>query len=283
MKTLYISDLDGTLLDSNACISEYTKNKLNKLINEGMHFSFATARTIASAKKIMADVDINVPVVLMNWVLIYDLSEKRYVKIEVLKEEHIIEILKIAKSFNSTGFLYQIKDDELHTYYENLEQKAHFDFYNERVTKYYKSFEKVSNFLDMDFENTIYFAMIDKKENLQGIYDALISVSGLEMTFYKDIYSENLWYLEIFSSNASKYKAVQFIKEKFKFDKMVCFGDNLNDLPLFKACDEKYAVGNARDEVKLAATEVIEENINDGVAKWLEQNVEKNNKLKAFE
>jgi hydroxymethylpyrimidine pyrophosphatase-like HAD family hydrolase len=46
-KTLCISDLDGTLLNKNAELSEYTADALNDLIAKGLRFSVATARTAA--------------------------------------------------------------------------------------------------------------------------------------------------------------------------------------------------------------------------------------------
>ena len=49
MKTLYISDLDGTLLNRNAELSAYTKAVLNRVIAEGLCFSVATARPVATA------------------------------------------------------------------------------------------------------------------------------------------------------------------------------------------------------------------------------------------
>ncbi|HBC91680.1 MAG TPA: hypothetical protein DCZ10_01920 [Pelotomaculum sp.] len=45
---LYISDLDGTLLNSHKEMSEYTRNTVNTLIAHGGHFSIATARTAES-------------------------------------------------------------------------------------------------------------------------------------------------------------------------------------------------------------------------------------------
>lgn len=38
MKTLYVSDLDGTLLQSDETISEYTNNQINRLTENGMLF-----------------------------------------------------------------------------------------------------------------------------------------------------------------------------------------------------------------------------------------------------
>ena len=43
MKTLYVSDLDGTLLRSDETTSEYTNSVINNLTDRGMIFSYATA------------------------------------------------------------------------------------------------------------------------------------------------------------------------------------------------------------------------------------------------
>ena len=55
-------------------------------------------------------------------------------------------------------------------------------------------------------------------------------------------------------------------------DRVVAFGDALNDLPLFQASDECYAVANAVRELKAAATGIIASNNEDGVVRWLERN-----------
>ena len=52
MNTLYISDLDGTLLDNTPKTSEYTNKVINDLLSKGMIFSFATARSYTTAKKV---------------------------------------------------------------------------------------------------------------------------------------------------------------------------------------------------------------------------------------
>ena len=93
----------------------------------------------------------------------------------------------------------------------------------------------------------------------------------MDIAFYLDVYN-GAWYLEIFSHKASKANGIRFIREHYGFSKVVAFGDNLNDLPMFEQADVKVAVGNARDEVKAAADYVIGTNDNDGVAEWLTTN-----------
>ncbi len=68
---------------------------------------------------------------------------------------------------------------------------------------------------------------------------------------------------------ASKANAVRELKEKLGCEKLVVFGDGKNDLDMFHAADEAYAVQNADKELKAAATAIIGGSNEDGVAKWL--------------
>jgi Cof subfamily protein (haloacid dehalogenase superfamily) len=271
MKSLYISDLDGTLLNDKVKLSDYTIDTLNALIQQGIHFTIATARTAASVTKILAPLTLNIPVILMNGVLLYDIPSGQYLDIQRLSKEGITAILEVLKNNNLTGFMYEVKDNILTTYYERLESKALREFYEERVREYQKSFLQVSDFSIVDPEHIIYFALLDSKERLEPAYQILKTNPNIALAFYKDIYSdEDLWYLELFSVKATKYNAAQILRNRYEFNYMVGFGDNLNDLPLFQACDETCAVSNAKPEVKIAATHIIESNLEDGVAHWLE-------------
>ncbi len=270
MRTLYISDLDGTLLNGNKEVSEYTVNALNELICKGVHFSVATARTAASVVKILSGININIPVVLMNGVVVYDIQNRKYIKIESIPVETVKNIVYVFNKHSLKGFMYSITGDNLITYYEALNTKALKDFYDERVMKYYKSFEKVDSFLDKVSEGrVIYFALIDKYERLSLVFNSLKKHPDIDMAFYKDIYEGDQWYLEIHSNNASKYNAVKYLCSYCKFDRVIGFGDNLNDIPLFKACDEGYAVSNAVKELMEKATGIIGDNNSDSVARYI--------------
>ena len=56
-------------------------------------------------------------------------------------------------------------------------------------------------------------------------------------------------------------------------EKLIVFGDGKNDIDMFQMADESYAVSNAHEDLKKYATEVILSNDEDGVAKWLEDNI----------
>ena len=74
---------------------------------------------------------------------------------------------------------------------------------------------------------------------------------------------------------ATKANAILQLKEILGCDKVVCFGDAENDIPMFQIADECYAVANAVPELKAIATGVIGSNAEDGVAKWLLEHFEK--------
>jgi Cof subfamily protein (haloacid dehalogenase superfamily) len=274
LKPLYISDLDGTLLNHDAELSQYTIETINSIIQQGHHFSIATARTAASVTKILEPLSIHVPIILMNGVLIYDLSAKNYIVIHYLTKESFTAVLNIIMTHNLTGFLYQIKENTLFTYYERLDTEYMKDFHDERVRKYQKPFTQVSDFSSVDPECSVYLSLMDTKKNLDSVNQLLKTLPDIATAFYKDIYSnDDIWYLEIFSVKATKYNAVKYLKAQYHYDYVVGFGDNLNDLPLFQACEETCAVANAKDELKAVSSHIINSNLDNGVAEWLKKNV----------
>ena len=72
MKTLYVTDLDGTFLTKEERISSYSLEKVNALVDRGMLFTYATARSEWSAEKATQGLKLNIPAVLYNGALIYD-------------------------------------------------------------------------------------------------------------------------------------------------------------------------------------------------------------------
>lgn len=275
-KTLYISDLDGTLLSPSVTLTKRTVRILNDLMSQGVLFTAATARSIASVKYILKDLDLTIPVILMNGVCIYDPVNKDYLKVETFNREDVSILIDIIEKNHLKGFLYTINNGQLFTYYEELSNKALKVFYEERVKLYNKVFTRIDNFASLVEEPIIYFTLMDHKENLEQLNQMVKTLPNINSVFYKDNYSKDMWYLEIFSREASKYHAVQFLRNHLAVDTVIGFGDNQNDIALFDACDHSYAVENAIDELKQRADGVIGSNTKDAVAVWLEQNCEKN-------
>ena len=98
----------------------------------------------------------------------------------------------------------------------------------------------------------------------------------LNITYYYDVYDPKLWYLEVFSSMASKEQGVRYLRENYGFDFVTAFGDNTNDLPMFKAADKRVAVKNACKEVLEGCDQVTGTNEENGVAEYLLKTFERN-------
>ena len=91
--SLIISDLDGTLLNNNAELSDYTISVVNRLIEQGYHFSIATARSLESVVNIVKPLKFKVPVILHNGNDIYDFSSKTFIVRHFLPKGIAQEIL----------------------------------------------------------------------------------------------------------------------------------------------------------------------------------------------
>ena len=71
-KVLYVSDLDGTLMRSDITLSDYTVQTINELVDKGMNFTYATARSIESAIPIAGGLKLKLPVITRNGAVLAD-------------------------------------------------------------------------------------------------------------------------------------------------------------------------------------------------------------------
>lgn len=267
---LYVSDLDGTLLNDKAQISNITKNILNKAINNNVNFSIATARTPATIVDILKDINITLPVISMNGSAIYDIKNNKYISYITLQESIVKDLLLLFNKYDLTPFIYTIKDNKLFSYYKRLSNSYQIDFFNNRKKS------KLKTFINDDIEdcsNVLYFTLIDNKRKVEQLYDKIKHLDNIYIVKYKDVYNPNVYNLEIYDINATKANAINKLKDSLHFENLIVFGDNLNDLPMFKISDECYAVKNAVNELKEISTSVISYNTDDAVAKFIESRI----------
>lgn len=271
MRTLYVTDLDGTLLSSDGELSSVTEQILTKLISEGTAVTFATGRTEATAFEIVRKVPFRLPAILMNGAVVKDVQTGGYLQKYPVSISSVQMIKSLWKEYGVSGFVYRLTEDGLMTYYERLDSDVKRDFVEERRRKFRKPFSQVDSFEDLPSEDTVYFCLLDSEEKLKPVADALRESRDIGSAFYRNIYHPGMWFLETYNASGSKYNAVRFLQNYLSPEETVGFGDNLNDLPLFEACDRCYAVANADAVCKERATGVIGGNDEDGVARFLEK------------
>lgn len=268
MKTLYVSDLDGTLLDKNATVPPAASEALCRLCENGVAVTFATARTIRSVKHILADVPTEYPVALMNGVLICDMTDggEKYLSAAYFDISVFDMVRGVLEGCGVTPFMYFLEGDSLRTAYTDITNRYMKSFMDERVKKYNKPFiklEKGSSYPG----RPIYFAAMDSEEKIKRANALCLEIEDVRTACYRDSYEPDFWYLEVFDKAASKKNAVDTIRALTEAQCIVSFGDNYNDIPMFEASDECYAVRSAPAEVIAAARGTIDSADELGVVK----------------
>ena len=264
--TLYVSDLDGTLLDSSAQISSKSTELLNKAIKNNANFTIATARTPATIVPILKNINMKLPVIAMNGCSIYDIKTNKYLHTTCIIPELIPELKRLITNADLNAFAYTMKNDKLFVYHNKLTNPYQINFYNERKSSNLKTF--IESDLP-DNSKVLYFTIIDTENKINKLYNKIKDMPQLSVIKYADIYNKNVFNLEIYNHLSSKSNAINYIKKHFNFDRLITFGDNLNDIPMFKISDECYAVENAVQQLKDISTKTIGLNIDNSVAKYI--------------
>lgn len=266
MKTLYITDLDGTLLNSEAELTERSAEIINNLIDNGVLFSLSTARTHATVSEMFGNVRLNVPLVMMNGVVVYDPLEKRVLSASTIAKSDAERVLEIYRKHNKAPMLYYVDNTNINIFYSDLFNVNQQKYINSRNDLGIKRFF-YSPSLEIN-DDLIYIVTLDPYEELKEIYDELCTIEGINCMFYSDNYT-GCYFLEILSSDVNKGISADFVKKYVGADRMIAFGDNLNDIPLFEYADECYAVENAHQKLKEIATDVIGRNDDNAVAEFI--------------
>lgn len=199
--TLYVSDLDGTLLGPGGVLSDRTRLGVNALVRDGWLFTYATARSWVSASRVVAA------------------GLGRYLA-------------------DRPG------DPRFHP---------------------------VATWAELPREEAFYATVIDDAGAVDDLVSALATATDGRLTLIPqvDAHHPEDTYLELSAAGADKAGAVARLRELVEVDRVVAFGDNLNDLPMFAAADEAYAVDNAVAALRAVSTGVIDSNTDDGVVSWL--------------
>lgn len=265
--TLYVTDLDGTLLRSDTSISEYSVNTLNTLIERGVMFTYATARSFASASPLVSGLRLNCPAIIFNGVFIVDPRTGKH----IVENTYSAECQQMARELfiteNIAPLVYSyINGEEKVSYLENRLDEVK-SYVNSRRGD--KRLRPVSDYKALFEGDIFYFTVIDPRD-ITPLDRTFTAENGFSRNVQKDTYDDMIWY-EIYDKSASKANAVRQLADLVKADELVCFGDNFNDISMIEAADIGVAVENAADAVKKSAEIIIERNDNDGVAKYIEK------------
>ncbi|HLR71769.1 MAG TPA: Cof-type HAD-IIB family hydrolase [Pseudogracilibacillus sp.] len=258
-KHLLVTDLDGTLLNSDHKISEYNYNQIKKFQQQGGLFTFATGRMNETVHPFIHELDITIPVITYNGVQIFCPVEKK-----VLYE----------KSFTLSKAMYDQLVETSTTLVEVLL------FFNHQactvrkgpLIKEFEQKEKVScRVMELDYNPETVTKIIFLSKERNKLEDLKIF---FEKTFdgISVVFSETN-YLEILPENASKGEALKEMKKHCALTDVntVGFGNNLNDISLLQTVNIGVAVKNAVDGLLGVADHISRYSNNEGaVGQYIE-------------
>lgn len=262
MKKLYLSDVDGTLTRGTPFPTEYTIETLRELIKEGLNFTIATGRSLASVVDFYTEMEGILPVVTLNGALVYDINKGKAINVFGINKNVLPSIFDIFKKENK----------ECRTFVFNWEKQQVINFRPMPVSFPYS--KKVNPSTGLQYEDVVivddvpsmakygdvmYIGYSGPKAVVTRIYEAVSKLEGVQCTFQSDPYNEDNFYIDIFSNQAGKSAGVKVVAEYMGAEEVITFGDNGNDICMLENADRSYAVSNASQAVKSSAKFVLED------------------------
>ena len=269
---LYVSDMDGTLLDGNGQLPEDSVRRLNRLIDKGLNFTVATARNYDSAYPLLRGLNLRHPIILFNGVYLTELHTganiffSDFISVEIIKT-----MMAIVEPRGIDPFIYTY--GERHRVYFRSASNPGAQAYVDSMTDDDRM-QKVEEFIFSQSERISGFLLIDTGVALEPVYNELRSLYIDDLNFYfaKDISNTGFHWLQSFHQEANKGKMLKRMTQHLgiSLSETVVFGDYLNDIDMFKIAGHAIAVENALPEVKSVAQQVIASNVDQGVIAYLE-------------
>ena len=278
IRTLYVSDMDGTLLGDDSQLSATTVSTLNRIIGElGGLFTVATARTPATVVPLMQDVHANLPFIVIGGSAMWNPVTGAYENTRGISDATINAVADVFDRHGIHPFIYRRHGSSmLYTHHCGPVSAQEERFIADRRYLPLKKFIlDDQNFRHSPDEALLIFSM-NKYAVLETIAHDLRTIDTCAVMLYHDIFDESEGYLEIFTAGTSKADAIHNLAGMVGARRVVVFGDNNNDIAMMRAAHHSVAVENAFPEVRAAASEVIGPNTADSVARWIEQDLKAN-------
>lgn len=273
MKTLYISDLDGTLLNSGAQVSQATQRVVGGFIKRGGLFTVATGRSYTTSSQVVRCLNLNLPLVTYNGAFLvkpWNGAAMDFNSIARMQAAGLIGTIRAAGMFPVVFSLVGGADKA--SWIEGRENDGLRGFLAARRGD--PRLRPVKDDRQLSEGSVFAVTVIGGREQMAELEAALGAAAFIQYSISEDTYTPGEYWMDITGAGASKANAVKRLREFTGADEVVVFGDNMNDIPMFQAADRSYAVANACEELREIATGVIGGNDEDAVAGWLEENAE---------
>jgi len=268
MYKLFITDLDGTLLDDEKNISSENRLALEKLIQTGIPVTIFTGRNYHSAKRYFEELEIDIPVVLQNGAFIIEPVSEKIIHSSDLDSNIAKKIVSEGKKIGVECIIYSgflelpdmfIEDG---VYAENP-----FSKYVENNLFRLRMVEDLLTVLESR-SSIAQLAFIGNTDKLFPFCESVKEQFPAETSSMITSVINGTGFLEVFGSEVSKGKALEKIAHLYNvtYDDIVFIGDNYNDVEIMKLVGMPVSTGNAPEDVKKLCKMVVSGNNEHGVS-----------------
>lgn len=233
---MVVSDMDGTLLNSDHQVSEQFFSLFERLNRKGILFVAASGRQYHSIVQKLAPIRDEILVIAENGALVKKQEEE--LMVTPLEKEFTHTLL--AKIHNIEG-AHAMLCGKYDAYFDGKSKP-----FLEQLKEYYGSF-KIVNTLDEVDDEIIKIAVYHNTSAEQYIYPVM---KEFEQDLKVKISGQN--WLDINHINAHKGSGLSHLMEQHGFnqDEVLVFGDYHNDLEMLSLVRYSFAMGNAHPKVK---------------------------------
>ncbi|MGN0169109.1 MAG: HAD hydrolase family protein [Acetatifactor sp.] len=221
---LFVSGLDDTLLNKKELLSDYNKVELNRMLDEGIHFTVSTMRTPASLMEPLRDIRLNLPVIAMNGAVLYDIRDKKYLKSYIISPDSSQKLLALIHGQGLHCFSNVLVDDMLVIYYDETEDEVQQKLVRELRKSPYRNYVKRPV---PEKEAVVYFMLLYPREEIEQFYQVLEKenvLSCYKVLKYDSTDYPGYAYIKIYNKNASREHMILYLKQVLDLQKTVTFG-----------------------------------------------------------
>ncbi|MBQ0026966.1 MAG: HAD hydrolase family protein [Lachnospiraceae bacterium] len=223
-ETLFVSGVEGILVNMENKISAFSKVELNRMIDDGLRFTISTMRTPASLLEPLSDIHFKYPVIVMDGAAIYDINKSEYVKEYVISGEASMELIALIHEYGMHPYTNVIIDDTLLIYYDDMPDEVNNNLVSRLRTSPYR------NYIKREFhgnENVVYLMILDTTKRIEnfcsvlrekGYYDRFKILTTLSADY------KGYSYIKIYNKNSSKDNMLAYLQDKYKVQKILTFG-----------------------------------------------------------
>lgn len=277
---LFVTDLDGTLLNSDHTCSSYNMDALKKASSMGIKICIASGRSYGDIINLIKGYDLNPYIISSNGASAYDDKGNKIHSISIPKTE-AVEILNYLHNRN---LQYQASTDKYSYVTQTGLDILHQELEDLGETDTVKKNELYNNVIGLILSQKN-LKILPTLDDLLNEIDSVNSIASISAYLHKiksamrhftmdsrlSTFSSVKHNFELTSSKTSKGVALRKLSDKLDIplSEVAVIGDNYNDISMLKIAGHKGAMGNAVSNVKSLADYIAKSNDEHGVAEFL--------------